>query len=378
MIHKWLTGWLVPVVLGAAGPALAVSSAELYRGQASTYGRFEARIRFAPGDGVVSSFFLWKSGSEVAGAYWNELDFEKLGADCRLQTNIHYGAPVAQDPQTDAVAGNLCAEYHTYGFEWTPTYIAWLVDGLELRRETGAAATAFAENASAGMQFRFNIWPGDASFGGNFDPAVLPVQQYIAWVQYSSFADGTFTQQWREEFDGTALPSGWSAGTWASPKSYSTHLAANVVFVGGIAVLSLTPDDATGFTGDPPADDATGGSPGSAGTAPTGATLGGSNSIAGGGSSTGGASATGGLSTGAGGQDGAPSSGGASSVGGNSATPNANPDNGCSCRMPVGSRSAGGSGLLAASIALALASLRRRTPRTRQHARPPRRRQPRS
>jgi len=37
-----------------------VQSAEFYRTQADFYGRFEARIRFAPGEGVVSSFFLWK------------------------------------------------------------------------------------------------------------------------------------------------------------------------------------------------------------------------------------------------------------------------------------------------------------------------------
>jgi len=74
-------------VIAAPGAARAVASAELYKNQPYRYGRFEARIRYAAGDGVVSSFFLWKAGSEVSGAYWNELDFEKLGSDCRMQTN---------------------------------------------------------------------------------------------------------------------------------------------------------------------------------------------------------------------------------------------------------------------------------------------------
>ena len=43
--------------------ASAVQSAELYRTQSYFYGRFEARVRHAPGEGVVSSFFLWKNGS---------------------------------------------------------------------------------------------------------------------------------------------------------------------------------------------------------------------------------------------------------------------------------------------------------------------------
>lgn len=254
-----------------ATPAYAVASAELVRNQAYVFGRFEARVRFAPGDGVVSSFFLWKSGSEVTGAYWNELDFEKLGDDCHLQTNALYGTPVTDHSQTNRVAGDLCGDYHTYAFEWTPTAIAWLVDGVELRRETGDTAAAFAENATAGMQIHLNIWPGDASFGGNFTSAILPVRQYVSWVQYSSYADGAFTPKWREEFDATTLPSGWSTGNWSSPKGYSNHSASNVTFASSTAVLSLTEDTATGFSGTPPGDatsssTSTGGASGVGGT----------------------------------------------------------------------------------------------------------------
>src|SRR5215467_10639248 len=74
----------------APAPAWAVQSAELYRTQAIFYGRFEARVQFAPGDGAVSSFFLWKDGSSSTTS-WNELDYEKINAACRLQTNIWTG-----------------------------------------------------------------------------------------------------------------------------------------------------------------------------------------------------------------------------------------------------------------------------------------------
>src|SRR6185295_187200 len=53
---------------------------------------------------------------------------------------------------------------------------------------------------------------------------------------------------------GPALPSGWAVGNWASPKNGSTHQAANVGFVGGTAVLSLTADGAAPFAGTPPPD----------------------------------------------------------------------------------------------------------------------------
>ena len=56
--------------------AFAVKSAELFTAASYGYGRFEARMRFAAGDGVVSSFFLWKGGSEIPGTFWNELDMD--------------------------------------------------------------------------------------------------------------------------------------------------------------------------------------------------------------------------------------------------------------------------------------------------------------
>ena len=168
--------------------ALATQGAELYRTQSQFYGRFEARIRYAPGEGVVSSFFLWKEGSSST-TTWNELDHEKINGTCRLQTNIWTGKGT-QDEQLNTPTFDICADYHTYGIEWTPDYIAWFVDGTQLRRVTGASVTEYTQNASQGMAFHFNLWAGDASFGGTLNPSTLPVRQYISWVQYSSYANG--------------------------------------------------------------------------------------------------------------------------------------------------------------------------------------------
>jgi beta-glucanase (GH16 family) len=229
----------------SANARAEVGSAELYTGASYTYGRFEARIRFAGGQGVVGSFFLWKDGSEKSGTFWNELDFEKVGADCHLESNAFFGNPATVHVQTHPVAFDICADYHTYTYEWTPEYIAWFVDGAEIRRDTGATAQAYAENAPGGMQVRFNIWPGDSMFGGILDPQILPVRQYVDWIQYSSYANGAFTVAWRDEFDQASLAAIWSTGSWPSPKNMSTHVPANVALVDGAAVLSLTPDTTT-------------------------------------------------------------------------------------------------------------------------------------
>lgn len=276
-----------------------LSSAELYTTKSYQYGRFEASIRFAAGSGVVGAFFLWKDGSEVAGTYWNELDIEKIGANCQLHTNAYYGNPAKVHTLNPTVAGDLCGSFHTYAYEWTPEYIAWFLDGTEIRRETGDAVTAYAENATAGMQFRFNTWPGDATFGGVFDPSILPVYQNIDWVQYSTYASGSFQLAWREDFTATSLPSGWAVGSWGSPKNLSTHSPNNVSFVDGVAILALTDDAATG----------------------TGGT----------------SSGTGGTSSGIGGAAaGAPQSGGSTSTVGASG-PASGDESGCSCRAGAAS-----------------------------------------
>jgi endo-1,3-1,4-beta-glycanase ExoK len=365
--------------------AFAVKSAEFYTSASYRYGRVEARLRFAAGDGVVSSFFLWKVGSEVSGTFWNELDIEKVGADCHISTNALYGNPGANHSRSHTPNADFCGAYHTYAYEWTPESLVWFIDGVELRRETGDAARAFADNAPTGMQIRLNVWPGDASFGGNFNPSILPVHQYVDWVQFSSYAGGTFTLEWREDFDGGAVPTGWLTANWASPKNLSTHDPGNVNFIDGYAVISLTADNAVGPAGAMPggaggsggaAGSASGGTSGSAsggaatggaatgGAATGGATMGGSTAGGAGGIATSGASGvapTGGAATaGAPGTGGGPAGGSATSGAAGSAgdaTPEPDPasDSGCGCRVAGQNASSLG----AAAFVLGLAALLR-------------------
>jgi len=309
---------LAALIVGVLVPraAAAVQGAELYRSSAHFYGRFEARVRYAPGEGVVSSFFLWKDGSSNTTS-WNELDFEKINSDCRLQTNIWTGKGT-QSATLNTPTFNICNDYHTYAFEWTPDYIAWFIDGTQIRKVTGASVTEYTQNASQGMAIHFNIWQGDSSFGGNLNTSTLPVYEYISWVQYSSYANGAFQLQWREEFTASTLPSGWAPpGNWTAPLNHSTHNPANVKFVNGIAVLALTNDNATGYTGTPPADPGSGGTSGTGGTGGTGA--GGTTGSAGRGGTTG--SAGRGGTTGSGGTGGGASTGtGGTAAGGNGAS----------------------------------------------------------
>ena len=383
-----------------ARAAFATKSAELYTSAAYGYGRYETRMRVAAGDGVVSAFFLWKDGSEKAGTFWNELDYEKIGANCQLSTNALYGNPSANHSTKPTVSADLCGEFHLYSYEWTADYIAWSLDGKEIRRETGETAAAFAQNASAGMQIHFNLWPGDSSFGGNFSPSILPVHQYIDWVQFSSYANGAFTVTWREDFNGSTAPSGWLTGDWGSPKNLSTHDPRNVNFLGGYAVVSLTADDATGPAGavSGPGGGGTGGmggggaNPSGAGgmaQAVAGASAGGAASIAGaataGGSNGNGAAGAnaGAAASGPSGAAGTSAPGSTSSAGttatqvgttsgtagaqATAGTPtaagtNGNDANGCSFHVPGSTRSSPRGAGIGALLLLALAAAFRRRP----------------
>lgn len=240
-------------------PHYAVSGAELFTVDAWRFGKFEARVRFAPSDGVVSSFFLWKPDSELADVYWNEVDIEKIG-NCHYSSNVFWGIPESQMPQELEVEEDICGEWHTHAIEWTPEAIVWKLDGHELRRVEGELAAAFEANAPEGMQIRFNLWVGTPDFGGNWSDTSLPDYQFIQWVAYSAYTPGAgdegsdFTSEWREDFEGDQVPAAWATGNWESPLGQSQHAPENVVFRDGVAVLALTADDALGFDGTPPED----------------------------------------------------------------------------------------------------------------------------
>jgi len=247
--------------LGLSRAAGATASAELYSQAGYRYGRFRARVQFPAGDGIVGSFFLWKDGSEVAGVFGNELDFEKIGADCAMQLNAIFGNPPAMHPSLASGLGALCAGYHTYMYEWTPDHIAWSVDDVEVRRQgNDETSQAYRDQATQGMQFRFNLWPGTPALGGTFSPSELPAHEFVSWVEYATYTPGAgddggdFSFAWRESFE-QGIPVGWAVGNWASHFGLSTHSPLNVTFTAGIAVLSLTDDNALGFGGVPPVDD---------------------------------------------------------------------------------------------------------------------------
>jgi endo-1,3-1,4-beta-glycanase ExoK len=95
------------------------------------------RMRMARGSGILSTFFTYKNGSEGAGTFWEEIDIEVFGKDdaTTWQSNIITGLGTRVTTEAEHTHPTSLADgYHTYALVWTPDYIAWEVDGNEIRR----------------------------------------------------------------------------------------------------------------------------------------------------------------------------------------------------------------------------------------------------
>jgi endo-1,3-1,4-beta-glycanase ExoK len=191
------------IALGApsSGQAKPYKGGELYSSQSYQYGRIEMRMRMARGSGLLSTFFTYKNGSELADTFWEEIDIEVLGKDDATgwQSNIITGlGSRTTSEQVHVHPFSLADDYHTYALEWTPNYVAWQIDGVVARQTTGGQVS----DLTSPQSLRFNIWAADlVSWVGAFDDAVLPQYQYVNWISYHRHEGGQFTHEWTDEFD---------------------------------------------------------------------------------------------------------------------------------------------------------------------------------
>lgn len=229
--------------------------AEIYSNNAYLYGRYEMRMQSAKASGVLSTFFTYKDGSEVPGTFWEEIDIEIFGKNngSQWQSNIIYGTGPTHTEETHTESASLAEGYHTYVLEWTPEYVAWFIDGVEKRRITGGSTVSSLTSAQS---LRFNIWSSESvPWVGAWDDAVLPVYQFVNYIEYKAYnaATKTFEGGWRDDFDNFDN-SRWGKGTWSFDTNRVDFAPENALVKDGILVLALTKENATGFSGTPPVD----------------------------------------------------------------------------------------------------------------------------
>ena len=242
----------------------AMLLAKPYRGgelrtiESFQYGRFEVRMKPAPGSGVISSFFTfhdyWSEG-HTSSVYWNEIDLEWLGRyDDKVHTNL-----IIHDqwdlPDLSDVTFNPNEDFHTYAFEWTSEYIAFFVDDQLIRW----VDNFYADSMYREQKIMMNIWQStSAGWAGSFSASTLPTYAFYDWVKYYLWVDGTgnagtnndFILLWEDNFDSWDT-NRWEKATHTWNGNNADFIHDNVVFMSGYLILCLTTPSATGYNGDP-------------------------------------------------------------------------------------------------------------------------------
>lgn len=145
--ENWINSSVRPrnVIYGKGGVALRLekrrdrkkqyTGAEIQRHGFYGYGRFEAVMKPAAGNGVVTSYFTHTF--EQFGDPHDEIDIEFLG-NKPTQLHLNYFKDSKQ-------AGSIYVQldfdwskaFHLYAYEWDPNEIRWYVDGKLVHRVAG-------------------------------------------------------------------------------------------------------------------------------------------------------------------------------------------------------------------------------------------------
>ena len=156
------------------------------------YGYFEARILLPSGKGTWPAFWMMPANNNFATNPWpgcGEIDImEEVGADPNIISSSIHTAAYNHTINTQKTAarniGTAESEYHVYACEWTPNYLRFFVDGVELMN---------FPNEGAGR----NVWPFTYHFypilnlawGGMWggyqgvDESALPVTMKVDYVR---------------------------------------------------------------------------------------------------------------------------------------------------------------------------------------------------
>lgn len=173
---------LVDAPTGSEKPYLGVE----YRSvDTLTYGKVEARARFAKGSAVVSSLVTiytpWPPDD------WNELDIECLGKTTgQVQFNHMINIPPAdpetghlQYPELVDLGFDPTADFHDYAVEWVPGEARFVVDGRMLH-----VATEEMSRMVRPQNILLTIWASDAvDWAGAVDGTTSPTSAEYDWIR---------------------------------------------------------------------------------------------------------------------------------------------------------------------------------------------------
>lgn len=126
---------------------------------ARTFGYFEARMHIVESYGHQSAFWMMPNQEGTTAPNGVTDGTAKDGAEIdiiegnftydKYSTGLHwdgYGAGHKSKGFKPEAPGLYGEEYHTYGFEWAPTFIKWYYDGKVVRTETDSKLIALVDH----------------------------------------------------------------------------------------------------------------------------------------------------------------------------------------------------------------------------------------
>lgn len=142
-----------------------------------SYGYYETRMRVPTGPGVYSFYWIARGG---VGSYGpGEIDIEFVTAGTRGNADqwgesegyVWFVLHPHGTLHEQRLEFNPAADFHRYGFLWTPDAVTWTVDGEPVFTETDPPdeLTEPADGGDRGTTV-MNAWVGDGNWGGATPP----------------------------------------------------------------------------------------------------------------------------------------------------------------------------------------------------------------
>ena len=151
-----------------------------------TYGRLEARIKAAPGQGTWNAF--WTLGTNIDTAFWptcGEVDaMEILGSNpMRLLGYLHgpIGGGLGRGNSVDASSA-LTNDFHLYTIDWLPDQVTWYLDGVKYGSVSKTDRDWVFNHEFYAI---LNLAMG-GNLGGTIDPTLTSTTMQVDYVRYST------------------------------------------------------------------------------------------------------------------------------------------------------------------------------------------------
>ena len=155
------------------------------------YGRIEARIKVAPGEGTWPAF--WMLGADLLdGNPWpecGEIDIvETRGVEPNLVSAVLHGPGYGKGPGVGGSYQNptpVSDAYHVYAIEWKKNKIDFYFNDRLISSETPASVNPGRWVFNQKFYLILNLAMG-GEFGGAIDPAINQTQTFVDYIRYYS------------------------------------------------------------------------------------------------------------------------------------------------------------------------------------------------